>query len=262
MCDTTAGAVAVYRQGLRAGPEHPVVLLHGNGHSFHEFDRVLPYLGEERYIIGWDMPGHGASAAANACLSIEARADILDACLANETDRPVVLAGNSIGAFIAAGYATRRPERVRALLLCELQVRTRGWWDEAWPIVERMFGADTQDFDSVQSRLESPLDETILSRWNADRARAGSKAMIAAMAAIRDCDIIDLLGRIRVPTTLLYGAAGPALDSAEAAQRALPLARCEVVAASGHFLTIDQPATFASAVTDLATQTAAPTGSG
>src|SRR3546814_4878129 len=62
MARTSAGPVAVHR----AGRGDPVVLLHGNGHSAHEFDRVLPALASRFTLIGWDMPGHGASSQADA----------------------------------------------------------------------------------------------------------------------------------------------------------------------------------------------------
>src|SRR3546814_5574313 len=73
MARTSAGPVAVHR----AGRGDPVVLLHGNGHSAHEFDRVLPALASRFTLIGWDMPGHGASSQADAGLSIDDRAAVL-----------------------------------------------------------------------------------------------------------------------------------------------------------------------------------------
>src|SRR3546814_10710988 len=130
MARTSAGPVAVHR----AGRGDPVVLLHGNGHSAHEFDRVLPALASRFTLIGWDMPGHGASSQADAGLSIDDRAAVLGEILDRQVAGPAVLVGNSIGAFVAAALAARTPGRVKALLLVEMQIRPRAWWDAAWPL--------------------------------------------------------------------------------------------------------------------------------
>lgn len=248
---TSAGDVATFRTGHGA----PLALLHGNGHSFHEFDRMVPALAGQFLVTGWDMPGHGDSASADPDLSIESRAAVLETCLEDIVEGPVILVGNSIGAFIAAAFAARRPERVAGLVLAELQVRTAAWWNAAWGVVEQMFGMPEQSFDAVQARLCSPLDDDLLARWNLDRARAGAPAMIAAMAAIRDCDLRAILGGIAAPTLFLYGAKGPAADSADAAIEALPTARKAIVPDAGHFISIDRPGAFAKAIVNMAAQT-------
>lgn len=241
---TSAGPITVYR----AGSGDPVVLLHGNGHSVHEFERSLPFLTPRFALIGWDMPGHGASNEADAALSIDERASVLGEILERQAIGPAVLVGNSIGAFVAAALAARAPERVKALLLVEMQVRPRAWWDAAWQLVDRMFGTPRQDFDTVQARLCSPLDVDLLARWNGDRTRAGAGAMIAAMESIRAHDVMATLAALTVPTHFLFGEKGPAAECAPAALDCVAHATSEIVPGAGHFVSIDQPAAFAAAV--------------
>ena len=243
--ETAAGPVALYSGG--AGTR-PLVLLHGNGHSIHEFDRIVPLLAGQYRLLGWDMPGHGASNAARFDLSIDERAVLLGDMLAGRAQEPAVLVGTSIGAFIAAALAVQRPDQVAALLLVEMQVRDRAWWDAAWPLVDRMFGVPRQDFDAVQARLCSPLDDALLGRWNADREQAGAESMIAAMEAIRDHDAAATLSALTVPTHFLFGEKGPAADCIEAARQCTPHAGCGVIPGAGHFVSIDQPESFAAAV--------------
>lgn len=241
---TSAGPVALYRGG--AG--EAVVLLHGNGHSIHEFDRVIPALAGSFALTGWDMPGHGASHNCADALTIDDRADLLGDLLDRHAVGAAVLVGNSIGAFVAAALAARRPERVASLLLVEMQIRAPGWWDAAWPLVDKMFGTPQQDFDAVQARLCSPLTGPLLARWNEDRDRAGAAAMIAAMEAIRAHDVMATLARLRGPVHFLFGEKGPAADCFDAALAAVPQATGQVVADAGHFVSLDQPEAFAAAV--------------
>lgn len=234
---TPAGPVALYR----GGTGRAIVLLHGNGHSIHEFDSVIPALADRFALTGWDMPGHGASNGCDIALSIDDRAALLGDLLDRQDVGPAVLVGNSIGAFIAAALAARQPRRVAALLLVEMQIRARSWWDAAWPVVERMFGTPRQDHDTVQARLCAPVGAALLDRWNADRDRAGAAAMIAAMEAIRGHDVLATLAAQTRPVHFLFGEKGPAADCRDAALRAVPHATAQIVADAGHFVSLDRP---------------------
>lgn len=241
---TVVGPVALYRGG--EGPA--VVLLHGNGHSIHEFDRVIPALHGQFALAGWDMPGHGASNQCDIALTIDGHAKMLGDMLDRHDIGPAIVVGNSIGAFVAAALAAHRPGRVSSLLLVEMQIRARSWWDAAWPLVDAMFGTPQQDFETVQARLSSPLDERLLVRWNEDRSRAGVTAMIAAMELIRAHNLMDTLGRLKGPVHFLFGEKGPAADCFGAALHAVPHATGEIVADAGHFVSIDRPDAFVAAV--------------
>ncbi|WP_417591581.1 alpha/beta fold hydrolase [Parasphingorhabdus sp.] len=247
---TTKGPIAFQEAGT--GPA--VILLHGNGHSHHEFSRVIPLLADNHRVISWDMPGHGASRMATATLSIEESADALREGLAHLGIHDAAIVGTSIGAFIAAAFAAKNPSEARALVLAEMQLRTRAWWDKAWPVVETMFGECVQTHDYVQARLESPLDEALLARWNGDRQLAGADTMIAAMAALRDHPIATTLSRITVPTLFLFGESGPTVDCAETLGLSLPGARQQVIPQAGHFISIDQPQAFAQAIEHISTE--------
>ncbi|MEV0216359.1 alpha/beta hydrolase [Micromonospora sp. NPDC050695] len=63
-----------------------------------------------------DLPGHGDSPATDHPAS-QAILDTVCAWLDRHTDAPVLLAGASYGAYLAAGIARQRPDLVRGLLL-------------------------------------------------------------------------------------------------------------------------------------------------
>ncbi|TWG18163.1 pimeloyl-ACP methyl ester carboxylesterase [Micromonospora taraxaci] len=63
-----------------------------------------------------DLPGHGDTPATCPATS-QAVLDVVCAWLDDHVDAPVLLAGASYGAYLAAGIARQRPELVRGLLL-------------------------------------------------------------------------------------------------------------------------------------------------
>jgi pimeloyl-ACP methyl ester carboxylesterase len=241
---TRLGEVAYVRAGR--GPS--LLLLHGNGHSWHEFATAFDALAARWDVIAWDMPGHGDSDDVTASPSIEAYAGSLaDLIAALGLRRPAVL-GSSVGAFIAASHAAGGGE-VSAVVLEEMQFRTRDWWLAAWPRVEQMFGQTEQPLEAVQPRFIREVDAEFLDRWNRERVRTGAAGMVGVMAAIRDFDLAGALAKLDLPCLLLFGAEGPTVDRAEALAAALAGSTAAVVPEAGHFISLDQPAAFAAAVT-------------
>jgi pimeloyl-ACP methyl ester carboxylesterase len=232
---------------VRAGQGRSLVLLHGNGHSWHEFSDVIDALAADFDVVAWDMPGHGDSADVAVPPSIEAYAGALADLVAGlGLVRPAIL-GSSVGAFIAASY-TADHGAASAVVLEEMQFRSRDFWATAWTRVVAMFGEPVQALEVVQPRFKRPVDAELLGRWNRERTRTGAAGMIGVMAAIRDFDVAGCLARLDAPCLLLFGDAGPTVDRAEALAVARPGAVISVIANAGHFISLDQPAAFAAAV--------------
>lgn len=248
---TSTGRVLV----TRAGSGTPLVLLHTNGHSWHEFAPVLDDLTARHDVILWDMPGQGDSDPVPAGFSIDDYATALIEVLEALDVPPAAVAGCSVGAFIAAAVAVRAPGRVTAVGLIELQFRELGFWasDQMWSLVERSFAIPTQSREQVQPRFASELDDEALVRWNIDRNKAGSRGLLSVMWAIREFDIQALVPRITQPVLALFGRAGPTAASEANARAWLPdHAEVVVVDGAGHFITADQPAAFVDAVLRIA----------
>ena len=97
-----------------------VVMLHGLGAGGASFGPMVTALRPHvRRVILPELPGHGFSAHPEdggditADLLLDAISDALDGLL----DEPAIVLGNSLGGAVALGYALRRPERVRGLML-------------------------------------------------------------------------------------------------------------------------------------------------
>lgn len=239
---TRAGDVAY----IRAGAGAPLILLHGNGHSWHEFADVIAPLSQRYDVIAWDMPGHGRSGDIAPDTSIETYAAILGDVIAGLQLKAPAILGSSVGGVIAAAHGSAGGD-ASALILMETQFRAADWWRKAWPVVETMFGTPAQTRETVQARLKRTLDDALLDRWNRDRIRAGANLM-GVMAAIAAFDVAAALPKLSAPTLLLFGDAGPTVDMAEAMRAVTPNAALNVIPDAGHFVSIDRPKAFVAAV--------------
>lgn len=241
---TRLGAVQITRAGAGA----QLVLLHGNGHSWREFEPVFEALAKSFDVIAWDMPGQGKSDDVSADTSIaqyaEALADVVNAL---KLKRPAIV-GSSVGAFIAADYALTH-DNVSALILDEMQFRGPEFWSAAWPVVEKMFGNTNQAAEQVQARFTRALDAEFVVHWNASLQRVGAERLIGVMRTLAAFDVRANLPRITQPTLLLFGSKGPTVEMASAMHAVMQNAELRNIEDAGHFISIDQPAQFAAAVT-------------
>lgn len=245
---SSAGAIHV----RRAGAGRPVVLLHSNGHSWHEFSDVIPILGEDLAVYAWDMPGHGASDAVHARTSIRGYADVLAQVLDELGVRGAVVAGCSVGAFVAAELAARPSDRVSGVVLSEFAFRDSDWWREHWTDVCDLFAVATQSVEEVNRRLVREVSLDVVEQWNRDRNLAGPRQMLGVMWAIRQHDMAGALAKLTVPTAVLCGAAGPTAECMPDVQAVLYAdARMELVEHAGHFISVDRPDVFAKVVREI-----------
>lgn len=106
--------------GVGQGTLPTVVLIHGLGAGGGSFGPVVAALRPHvRRVIVPELPGHGFSASPGegAPLTADLLLDVMGDALDGLLDEPAVVLGNSLGGAVALGYALRRPERVRALVL-------------------------------------------------------------------------------------------------------------------------------------------------
>lgn len=109
------GRVSYADFGDGAGP--PVLLVHGLGGEWTVWLETIPDLALSRRVIAVDLPGFGASPLGPDAPSIDGAARMLATlCAALELDS-VVVAGSSLGGWIAAELALQQPDLVRALVL-------------------------------------------------------------------------------------------------------------------------------------------------
>lgn len=102
----------------RWGAGQPVVCLHAIGHGADDFEPFAGRVGPGFEVIALDWPGQGGSPFDGGPVTAAHYADLLEAALPKLCNGPVVLIGNSIGGAAAITLAARRPDAVKALVIC------------------------------------------------------------------------------------------------------------------------------------------------
>ena len=234
----TVGGVAT--AVLTAGSGDPLVYLHGSS-TAAGFDHLAPLARSHRLIVPLH-PGFGDSAddesidsASGYGLHYIELYDLLGL-------RDICLVGQSLGGLIAARFAVSHADRLRRLVLCA-------------PLGLRVPGAPTTDLFSVPpSQLPAMLTTHPERLPVPDITDTG--AMVAAYREtvsaarvlwVRNWDplLARWLGRIRVPTLLLWGAGDRMVPAAQAEAWAakLPHAEVTIVPGCGHLLLTESPDT-------------------
>jgi pimeloyl-ACP methyl ester carboxylesterase len=161
--------------------------------------------------------------------------------------------GASMGGMIAQHMVAAHPERIKTLTLVMTSSGARGLpqaraevgrvllsrptraRDPAATVayLERLFGViGSPAYRAEPAVLRSRLQAAVARAWQP----AGSSRQLVAIIA--DADRSHLLGRIRLPTTIVHGAADPLVpvEHARDLQRKIPGARLEIIDGMGHDL--------------------------
>lgn len=218
---------------LTAGSGDPIVYFHGSS-TASGFDHLAPLARRNRLIVPLH-PGFGDSAADESIDSASGYVmhyielfDLLGL-------RDICLVGQSLGGLIAARFAVSHADRLRRLVLCA-------------PVGLRVPEAPTTDPFSVPPSQLPAMLTTHPERLPVPDI-ADTSAMVAAYREtvsaarvlwVRNWDplLARWLGRVRVPTLLLWGAQDRMVPAAQAEAWAakLPHARVTMVPGCGHLL--------------------------
>lgn len=156
----------------RGDGDRVVLFVHGvlsTGRSLAPLARRFVGRFPDTRVILPDLPGHGASPAANTEPTIDAVADRLVELLAHVAPGPVDVVGHSMGGRIAANTARRAPQLVRTVALLDAPIG---------PLDHR----------------PSPLEPTIDALLAAPDSAPNEDAMRAALARLEPARVQWLLG--------------------------------------------------------------------
>jgi pimeloyl-ACP methyl ester carboxylesterase len=100
--------------------EEPIVLIHGTSASLHTWDAWVEALKEQRRVIRFDLPAFGLTGPdPQNNYTIERYVEVVVAVLDQLKVKKSVIAGNSLGGYIAWATAVLHPNRVSKLILVD-----------------------------------------------------------------------------------------------------------------------------------------------
>ena len=245
------GTITAVRQG--SGPD--LFIVHSLLADRTAFDPVVPALAARYRVTLVNLPGfHGSAAVAP---GIGTYADFIARAFdAFKIKQGAILAGNGFGGTVALAYAQAHGKDLGKLLLCDVaaafpedgkqafrvmadKVRGGGLGEIATIAANRVYHAGyvAQNPAAIEERRKVLL-------------AVDPGAFTAACETLVGCDLVPGLGKVSVPTLVVYGALDlatpPGLNKVIAS--GIPGARLIEIADCGHCPPLEKPEAFLEAV--------------
>ena len=240
-------AITVGEQVVWHGGSGPLlVLLHGAGDQAGTWYKIAPELKRHFQLVIPDLAGHGESDPVAGVLSLGTLLTALEQVLDTKPwrDAPMVLAGNSLGAWMAILYAQKYPHRVTRVILID-----------GCPIKEALeVNIMPRDREEARRTLDAILDPSTPRRPNFvldDLVRISNAGPISRLLAAGAEDMSkylleDKLATFQLPVDLIWGASDRLvpLDYAKKFQAQLPHCTLTVIERCGHAPQFERPQQF------------------
>jgi 3-oxoadipate enol-lactonase len=234
----------------------PLLLVHGFPHDHTLWRPQLDALGDAARVVAPDLRGFGRSDGAGATgeATVDRYADDLACVLDAAGERRAVVAGLSMGGYVAFALWRRHRSRVRALVLAD--TRAGADTDDARAKRRELIAlARDRGAEAVAARmLDGMVGKTTRARRPAVVAQvramlAGQPVagMVDALQAMHDRpDSTPELATIDVPTLVVVGDEDVLTPVAEARRlhEGIAGSRLEVLAGAGHVSNVERPAAF------------------
>jgi len=237
----------------------PVLLLHGVTDSWRSFEGVMPHLPLSVRAIALSQRGHGgADRPAAGYRPHDFAADLAAFMDALELG-PAVIAGHSMGSFIAQRFAMDYPERTLGLVLMGAFPTLRGnpvleeFWDAA---VSQLRDPIDPGFVRAfqESTLARPVPPAFLETAVQESLKVPARVWRAAFEGMFQSDFTEELGKIRAPTLVMRGDRDtlfPRRDQ-EVLLAGIAGAQLVVYPGGGHSFHWEEPARFAADLAEFA----------
>lgn len=202
----------------------PIIFVHGNGGSLHNWEPLVDRLRGDYRIITYTQPGHGLTGPhPRDDYSFSGLAEALDLLINELGLEHFVLGGNSMGGWVAWRYALANPEHISALLLIDASGAPL---PESEPIPQlpfayriiqnpagrfimqhytprRLVERTALDYVSV----EAVMNEATVDRyWELLRYPGNRRAAALRMITDREAEYAERLSEITAPTLIIWGA--------------------------------------------------------
>ncbi|GHJ27491.1 alpha/beta hydrolase [Streptomyces hygroscopicus subsp. sporocinereus] len=235
-----------------------VLLLHGLlGRAAH-WAETARWLSTRHRAVALDQRGHGRSEKpAEGPFDRSTYVDDAEAAVEQLGLAPVTLIGHAMGALTAWQLAARRPDLVRALVICDMRASALGaasqreWadWFRSWPVpfatladVRKWFGEDDPTLERPNPPRGDFFAEVMVERSDGWRPVFSCRQMLKVRESWAHDAHWEELAQVQCPTLVVRGLDGD-LGRAEAQEmvRVLPRGQYAEVVDAGHLVHYDQP---------------------
>jgi len=261
-----SNGIELYYEILCAG--QPLVLISGLGYSLWQWHKMVPFLAEHFQVITFDNRGVGQSdkptGPYTAQMLAADTAGLLDALGIEKA----IIAGHSMGGFVAQAMALDFPQKVEKLILCS----TNFGGPHHVPVTPEAMKVLTDVTSDALTRFKNGLAVSTAPDWSKNNpemieewvkwrvANPIDPAPYQAQLAIglgllpEAAAFEDKLPRLNVPTLILFGAHDKVVPPENASLLAQKISGSKVVILpnAGHFFPIEVAEAASRTITDFA----------
>lgn len=246
-----------------------VLLLHGLMGRASHWASTARWLAGRHRAVALDQRGHGQSGKPSggegvAGFTREEYVEDAEAAVEQLGLGPAVVVGHAMGALTAWQLAAKRPDLVRAVVICDMRASALGaasqreWetWFASWPVPFATLADVRRWFGEEDPRLERPnpargefFAEVMAETPDGWRPVFDVRQMLRSREAWVHDAHWEELALVQCPALVVRGLDGE-LGRAEAQEmvRVLPRGEYAEVMDAGHFIHYDQPAAWRAAI--------------
>lgn len=224
-----------------SGSGEPIILLHGWGCNIDYFVKLQKYLLHRFTVYLVDLPGFGLSAAPEEIWGSVEYADLIAQFVHEVKILNPILLGHSFGGKIAIHLVANELISVKKMILVgssgiqlprPLRLNLRIYFFKLLKMLSRMFIIK----NIIGNRLE-----LYRRKFGSNDYKNSSGTMRAILVKTVNENVISLLGKIKIPTLLLWGdqdTSAP-LAGGKIMQQAIYNSELKIIVGSGHFPFLD-----------------------
>lgn len=223
------------------------VFINSLGTDFRIWEEVANALKEDGNILLFDNRGHGLSDVVEDTNGLDDFTEDTFALLDHLSIKKCIVIGLSVGGMIAKIMASRFPQRIDKLILCDTgyKIGTTAFWNERIATVKEKglpaaSGAVMPRWFSETFRKEQPLK---VSGYKNMLERVPATGYIKTCEAIRDADLKETAAKIKHQTLCVAGSEDGSTTPAEVKALAdvIEGSKYVVIEGSGHLPCVDNP---------------------
>jgi 3-oxoadipate enol-lactonase len=239
-----------------SGETAPVLMFSNSlGTDFSMWDAQVEELQRGSRILRYDTRGHGKSSVTPDDYTMEQLGrDVLGLLDSLRIDR-VDFCGLSMGGGIGMWLGIHAPSRLRRLILCNTAARigTKEAWNARIATVRKdgmksVAAAVVERWFTPEFRASSPEQVARTQKMLENSPPAG---YAACCAALREMDQRDEIGRIKIPTLVIYGGRDPVIPVSDAQFLAKRITGAEAIELpAAHLSNVEKADAFTEAVSN------------
>jgi pimeloyl-ACP methyl ester carboxylesterase len=254
MPQTTVNGITMSYTDEGSGPA--LVFIHGVPLSRGAWDKQVDAFRAHHRVIAPDLRGLGQTEAQPGTNTMDRFASDVHALLQELGTGPVVLAGHSMGGYVALAFARNYPQSLRGLVL----VGTKAGADTPEGAAGRRTTAEKVKLEGIDGVVNA-MAPKMLAASNQDAKMAAAvrglmdpskpEGVIGALLGMAERpDSTPKLAQIKVPTLVVTGADDTVIPPAESDLLAknIPGAQLRVIPSAGHLVAFERPKEFNAAL--------------